>query len=147
MATVGFQMVAFSFKMPFFGLKRLSMLQIVSFLGGLVEPPLVWPLSLLNGPLPHKDFNRKIAAVILKKNEAQILRFAILAILKLKIAILSVQMTDVCNFCFRLTIFSFKMLFFWLEKAVYATNCVFFGGSCGAPPGLAPFSVKWASPT
>ena len=43
------------------------MLQIVSFLVGLVEPPLVWPFSLLNGPLPHKEFNRKIAAVILKK--------------------------------------------------------------------------------
>ena len=43
------------------------MLQTVSSWGVLWVPPLVWPLFLLNGPLPHKEINQKIAAVISKK--------------------------------------------------------------------------------
>ena len=74
------------------------MLQIVSFWGVLWGPPLVWPLSLLNGPLPHKEFNPKIAAVILETLGSKTCILPFLSICSFQLAI----------FCFQLAIFASK---------------------------------------
>ena len=78
------------------------MLQILSSWVVLWPPPLIWPLSLLNEPLPHKEFNQKIAAVILENLRPKAYISQFLAILDLKIAI----------FSFRMPIFSFQLAIF-----------------------------------
>ena len=67
MTIFSFRMAAFCFKMVFFWLEKAVYATNSVFLGGSCGvPPLVWPLSLLNGPPPHKEFNPKIAAVLLE---------------------------------------------------------------------------------
>ena len=48
-AILNFQLANFTFQMAISSSNRLPVLQLVASWGGLVGPPLVWPLSLKNG--------------------------------------------------------------------------------------------------
>ena len=162
MTNWNFQMPIFRFQMAICSFKRLFGLQFAASWGVLWGPPLVWQFSLKTVLAPHKEFDQKFGAVILKDLGPKACILAFLAILGFKMFIFGFPNGQflvpddhkIIKFHFKMTNWSSQMTIFRSQMAICSIKRLFvlqfaasWGVLWGRPLGLAIFLENGTSAT